>query len=70
MKYDLNKFLDYCKENELSFSLRYSEGSDLLEEIEIISPGKSECFYMKRAPTIDFFLEMYQEHMTKEKNKI
>jgi len=65
MRYNLNKLYDFARQNAVSFSLYYSEASDELE-LQIHSVAKAEEFYMKRVPSIDYFIEKWFEHVQNE----
>jgi hypothetical protein len=67
-RFDLNKLLAFAKQNGVSISIYYWESSNELE-IEVTSAAQSERFYMKRVPTVDYFIEKWNEHVSKQSGK-
>jgi hypothetical protein len=58
---DLNKLLDFARQNTLSIQVNYSECEDSLE-IETISAAPSECYYIKRCSDVEYFIECWNDH--------
>lgn len=62
MRFDLNKLLEFAKEQGVSFIATYSESSDELE-VEIISAAERERISMKRVPSVDYLIEKWKERI-------
>lgn len=63
--YDLNRLVEFAKENAVSFTAFYQEGGNELS-IEIHG-GKTENFYQKRVISIEHFIECWKEHVSLSK---
>ncbi len=60
MRFDLNRLLSWAQARGVSFHLTYSEAPDELE-IQVHSPAKTEEFYMKRVPNIEYFIQAWND---------
>lgn len=57
-RFDLNKLLQFCREKSISFECSYSESSNELE-LNVYSAAPNERMYMKRVPSIDYFINAW-----------
>lgn len=68
IRYDLNLLINFAQENAVSFTASYWEASDELE-LQIHSAAKAEEFYMKRVPSIEYFIEAWNMHILEKKDE-
>lgn len=53
--FDLNKLRDFAASTGISLRVEFSEASDEYE-VEVHSPAPEECLYMKRCPSVEYFI--------------
>ncbi len=53
-----------CRNGQLCWSVHYCEPEDTWE-LEISGPARAECFYIKRASTLNDGLRRCLEHLSK-----
>lgn len=63
-EYELDKLLSFCRDRALSFEANYSESSDELE-LRVGGAGTAEYLYMKRVPSISYFISIWEEQNIK-----
>lgn len=61
-RYDLNKLLEFARQQGVSFVVDYCEPSDEMS-IEIQSAAKAECYYQKRIACVEIFISNWWKQL-------